>query len=78
MTGFDWHKVYADPLDAECCHGYFDGRRPDSPEPGINRHPAYIHGFRNGRDDLRGRPSRTAEDARQVWAYIEATCGSDA
>lgn len=63
----DFRALYPDPLDAECCEGYYDGRRPDSPEPSNNRHPAYIHGFRCGRDDMlcsTGKqrfPSRTAK-----------------
>ena len=71
----DFHKLYPDPLDAECCHGYYDGSRPDSPEPSSNRHPAYIHGFMNGRDDFGIRKHyQTAEMRRRVWDLIEATC----
>jgi hypothetical protein len=74
----DFHKLYPDLIDAECCHGYYDGRRPDSPEPSSNRHPAYIHGFVNGRDDAGiRRHSQTAEVRRRVWALIVATCSDD-
>lgn len=50
--------------------GYGDGRDLNSPRPGPNRHPLYIHGWRCGRDDaecaagLRKFPSRTAQEAR--------------
>ena len=75
MTDTDWHKLYPDELDAECCAGYYDGRRPDSPEPSSNRHPAYIHGFRNGRDDIgMTRRFETAQQRRDIWAMIVATC----
>lgn len=78
MTIPDFHAIYPDPLDAECCNGYFDGRRPDSPEPSSNRHPAYIHGFENGRDDAGIRlHGETAQQRRDTWAYIAATCGVD-
>lgn len=72
-----------DPLDAECRAGYRDGRNADSPAPNANRHPAYIHGFRCGRDDLlcgakaQVMPSRTAAQARADWSFIVATCGGD-
>lgn len=74
----DFHKIYENPLDAECCEGYFDGRRPESPEPSGNRHPAYIHGFKNGRDDLmtgngtQKFSAKTAQEKRDDWAYIVA------
>ena len=70
----DFHALYSDPLDAECCEGYYDGSRPDSPEPSGNRHPAYIHGFRNARDDRASTPRRTADQIRADWAFIVATC----
>lgn len=71
----DFAAIYPDPLDAECAEGYFDGWRADRPEPSGNRHPAYIHGFRNGRHDagIRRRPE-TAQQRRNLWALIEATC----
>ena len=75
MTAADFHNIYGDPLTAECCAGYYDGRRPTSPEPGPNRHPAYVHGFKNGRDDLRGKPRKSARAIRGDWASIVATCG---
>lgn len=79
MTEIDWHAIYPDPLDAECCNGYYDGRRPDSPEPSSNRHPAYIHGFRNGRDDAGiTRRHETAQQRREAWAMIVAMCSEDA
>lgn len=71
----DFHAIYDDPLDAECCEGYYDGRRPESPEPGPNRHPAYIHGFLNGRDDMSGTPRKRASAIRSDWDYIVETCG---
>jgi hypothetical protein len=68
----DFHAIYADPFDAECAEGYFDGRRRDSPEPGTNRHPAYIHGFRNGREDAGITPRfETAQQRRQIWRMIK-------
>ena len=74
----DWHSIYSDPLDAECCEGYNDGRRPDSPEPTSNRHPAYIHGFRNGRDDAGIAPRHeTAQQRREIWAMIVMACRPD-
>jgi len=79
MTKPDFAKIYPDFIMQQVCEGYYDGRRPDSPEPGTNRHPAYIHGFRNGRDDYRCSarlqkwPSRTAQESREALAYIEAT-----
>lgn len=82
MTKPDFRAIYS-RLDAECCEGYYDGLRPDSPEPSGNRHPAYIHGFRNGRDDNRATqglqkwPSKTSQKARDDWAYIVATEGRD-
>ena len=41
----------------EMVEGYYDGRRPDSPEPSGNRSRAYRHGFQSGRDDLALKPS---------------------
>jgi hypothetical protein len=71
MSEIDWAKVYPDTLDAECAEGYYDGRRPISPEPSSNRHPAYIHGFRNGRDDAGITPRHeTAEQRRRLWGLI--------
>lgn len=79
MTDIEWNKIYPDPLDAECCQGYYDGLRKDSPEPSSNRHPAYIHGFRNGRDDAGITPRiETAEQRRRIWDLIVQTCGTDA
>ena len=75
MSKPDFHAIYPDPLEAECCEGYYDGRRPDSPEPGANRHPAYIHGFMNGRDDIGIRHGYTAQERRETWALIVAMFG---
>jgi len=78
MTKPNFASFYTNPLDAECAEGYWDGRRLGGPEPGPNRHPAYIHGFKNGRDDamcsrgLQKFPARTAQQAREDWAYIES------
>lgn len=67
----NWRAIYPDEFDAEICEGYYDGRMPDSPEPSSNRHPAYIHGFLNGRDDLRGQPRKLASEIRKDLAYIK-------
>lgn len=78
MTKPDFKAIYSKEFDSELCEGFYDGRRPSSPDPGSNRHPAYIHGFWNGRDDsevssgVRCRPRRTAEETRKALAYIEA------
>ena len=75
----NFKEIFGNTLDAECCEGYYDGRRMNNPEPDPNRHPAYIHGFRNGRDDLicskglQQFPSRTAQKTREDWAFIEAS-----
>lgn len=73
----NFRAVYPDPLDAECCEGYYDGRRPESPEPGPNRHPAYVHGFLNGRDDGRGMPRKSAAAIRADWDFIVAALSED-
>ncbi len=71
-------EIFGNELDAELCEGYYDGSRTDSPEPGPNRHPAYIHGFWNGRDDnecarkVRRFPRKTAHETRETLAYLEA------
>lgn len=78
MTRPDFKSVFPDGVDAEICEGYYDGRRPDSVEPGPNQHPAYIHGFKNGRDDLRGEPRKTAAEIRADLAYIEAALMEEA
>jgi hypothetical protein len=76
----DFHAIKnVSALDAECMEGYRDGRRKDSPEPSSNRHPAYIHGFRNGRDDAGiTRRYETAQERRNIWASIEAAFPEDA
>jgi hypothetical protein len=75
MAGIDWKKHYPDPCDAECCEGYYDGFRKDTPEPNSNRHPAYIHGFRNGREDAGITPRiETSEQRRRLWDLIVASC----
>lgn len=73
----DFHKIYQSQLDAELTEGYWDGRRSDSPVPGHNRHPAYVHGFMNGRDDINETTRRTAEQSREAWRYIEAVFGEN-
>lgn len=78
MTEINWKEIYPDPIDAECCEGYYDGRRPDSPEPSSNRHPAYIHGFRNGREDAGiCRRDETAQQRRDLWSMIVEMCRDD-
>ena len=77
MSGeINWTNLFPNPLDAEVAQGYRDGTRRDSPEPSANRHPAYIHGFKNGREDAGILPSgETAQERRARWAFIKATCG---
>ncbi len=71
-------EIYENEFYAELCEGYYDGMRPDNPEPGSNRHPAYIHGFLNGRDDnecarkVRRFPRRTAQETSESLACLEA------
>lgn len=78
MADINWQEIYPDPMDAECCEGYYDGRRPDSPEPSSNRHPAYIHGFRNGREDAGiSRRDETAQQRRDLWSMIVEMCRDD-
>lgn len=72
MSEIDWHRIYADPFDAEMCSGYYDGRRLESPEPSSNRHPAYVHGFINGRDDIGVKHGQTAEQRRQGLKMIRS------
>jgi hypothetical protein len=72
MTSPDFKNIYAKELDAELCAGYYYGSRKSTPEPTNKDHPAYIHGFLNGRDDLNHRPRKTAQELRETWAYIEA------
>ena len=48
----------------EMIEGYRDGLDSNSPEPGDNRSGCYIHGFRNGRDDLNRKPRARAETIR--------------
>ena len=78
MSDPDFRNIYPDEVDAECCAGYYDGRRKDSPEPSSNRHPAYIHGFLNGREDagIRMRPE-TAQERRDLIAGIKAMCSDE-
>ena len=70
-------------LEDECIQGYRDGRDLDAPDPSSNRHPAYIHGFLCGRDDIlvsngtRAMPLRTAQQARDTWALILSSLGGD-
>ena len=78
MSNPDFDQIFPDRLDAEVCEGYYDGRRLENPEPSTNRHPAYIHGFRNGRDDIGQRHGKTAQQRRDDWAYIVAALGGAA
>jgi len=75
VMAINWREIYPNELDAELCEGYYDGKRVASPEPGPNRHPAYIHGFRNGRDDSNiTKRHENAQQRREIWEYIVATC----
>jgi hypothetical protein len=53
--------------EQEMVDGYFDGRRPEMPEPSDNRSASYRHGFRSGRADL-GRPRAESFDETQAAA----------
>lgn len=46
-----WHGI-----DAEFVAGAFDGRDLDSPEPSVNRHPAYRHAWEVARAEKTGHP----------------------
>lgn len=48
----------------EMVEGYRDGRNKDSPEPSSNRSKSYIHGFKNGRDDMNSHPRASASILR--------------
>lgn len=72
MSAPDFKSIYAKELDAELCAGYYYGRRKSALEPNSTHHPAYVHGFLNGRDDLNHIPRKTAQELRETWAYIEA------
>jgi hypothetical protein len=64
-------EIFGDGPDAYICEGYFDGKRVDSPEPGPNQHPLYVHGFVNGRDDANiRRHGQTAHQRRMALAQI--------
>lgn len=76
MSDINWKEIYPNGLDAEICEGYYDGRRLDIQNPSSNRHPAYVHGFMNGRDDLCGRPRKSAQEIRSDIAYIESVEGA--
>lgn len=58
--------IWENWAEADMVEGYRDGRDPNCPEPSSNRSRSYIHGFRNGRDDLRGRPRATAQELREL------------
>ncbi len=74
----DFKAIWPNELDAEVCEGYYDGMRIDSPEPGPNRHPAYIHGFINGREDIGVIPvGETLKTRYKKWDYIVATCSDE-
>ena len=70
MSEIDFHSIYSDPFVAECCQGYSDGRCKDSPDPSSNRHPAYIHGFINGRDDIGHHHGQTAQQRRDAFHQL--------
>jgi len=71
MSKPDFVEIYGDGPDALICEGYFDGKKIASPEPGPNRHPLYVHGFANGRDDAGiNRHGQTAQQRRQALKYI--------
>ncbi len=55
--------------------GYSEGHDPDSPEPSANRSALYQHGFRNGRDDVAGKPRATAAMLRKLAARAEREDG---
>lgn len=59
-------------VDDECQHGYRDGFQADAVEPGPNRHPAYVHGFRNAMRDRRLLPAITMHEIVSAWNYIVA------
>ncbi len=51
------------PANDDMVQGYLDGLDRDCPEPSDNRSASYRHGFRNGRDDILGRPPRASYKA---------------
>lgn len=53
----------------EMVMGYRDGRNPECPEPSSNRSKSYIHGFKNGRDDL-GRSPRASPSILRCEANL--------
>lgn len=76
MTKINFHSIYHDPIDAHTCEGYWDGMRKDTPEPDSSRHPAYILGFRNGREDAGiCRHEKTAQERRDALEYIRSVLG---
>lgn len=52
--------------------GYFDGLADDRDDlpPGSNYPAAYVHGWKNGRDDRRGRPGQSAGILRKSLIKI--------
>jgi hypothetical protein len=50
----------------EMLEGYMDGLGSDLDElpQGTNRSPGYMHGWRNGRDDRKGKPRAAAAELR--------------
>jgi hypothetical protein len=58
------HRPLEDLFLDEMVEGYLDGRKPDNPEPSVNRSASYRHGFANGRDDLAHSPRATAQMLR--------------
>ena len=58
-------------IEAEFCAGYLDGRNLATPEPSVNRHPAYRHSWEVGRSEKEGWII-PASFSRQRAAHIEA------
>jgi len=63
---------------AEVQRGYDDGRDLSCPDPTSSCHPAYVHGFLNGRDDeeiergLIEQPRRSHAQIKQAWRDVLA------
>jgi hypothetical protein len=54
--------------------GYKDGFDHNSPDPSGNRSASYLHGFANGRDDLRRKPRA---DYKTLVAMADAAMAKD-
>jgi len=63
---------------AEVSRGYADGCDLRCPVPDSSFHPAYVHGFLNGRDDrevargIRRTPRRSHAEIKQAWRDLLA------